>query len=89
MSSHQKRLANIRPGRLGWGLRENFQICRVFVAFSGLFLAYKNEKAHDSSRILNDQSWVFLGALEGTRIPGPLIKSQMLYRLSYERIFMQ
>ena len=25
-------------------------------------------------------------ALEGTRIPGPLIKSQMLYRLSYERI---
>ena len=29
------------------------------------------------------------GALEGTRIPGPLIKSQMLYRLSYERIFMQ
>ena len=27
------------------------------------------------------------GALEGTRIPGPLIKSQMLYRLSYERIF--
>ena len=26
------------------------------------------------------------GALEGTRIPGPLIKSQMLYRLSYERI---
>ena len=66
---------------------ENFRICRIFVAFSGLFLAYKNEKAHDSSRILNDQSWVFLGALEGTRIPGPLIKSQMLYRLSYERIF--
>ena len=29
----------------------------------------------------------FFGALEGTRIPGPLIKSQMLYRLSYERIF--
>lgn len=28
----------------------------------------------------------FFGALEGTRIPGPLIKSQMLYRLSYERI---
>ena len=33
-----------------------------------------------------DSSWDF-GALEGTRIPGPLIKSQMLYRLSYERIF--
>ena len=32
-----------------------------------------------------DSSWDF-GALEGTRIPGPLIKSQMLYRLSYERI---
>ena len=30
---------------------------------------------------------LFFGALEGTRIPGPLIKSQMLYRLSYERIF--
>ena len=29
---------------------------------------------------------LFFGALEGTRIPGPLIKSQMLYRLSYERI---
>ena len=28
----------------------------------------------------------FFGALEGTRIPGRLIKSQMLYRLSYERI---
>ena len=27
-----------------------------------------------------------MDALEGTRIPGPLIKSQMLYRLSYERI---
>ena len=35
-----------------------------------------------------DSSWDF-GALEGTRIPGPLIKSQMLYRLSYERIFLQ
>ena len=31
--------------------------------------------------------FVDFGALEGTRIPGPLIKSQMLYRLSYERIF--
>ena len=53
---------------------EKFQICRVFVAFSGLILAYKNEKAHDSNRVFNGQSWVFLGALEGTRIPGPLIK---------------
>ena len=39
------------------------------------------EDSNESSR--------FFGALEGTRIPGPLIKSQMLYRLSYERIFMQ
>ena len=58
-----------------------------FVAFSGPFSAYKNRKAHDLHRIFNGQSWVFFGALEGTRIPGPLIKSQMLYRLSYERIF--
>ena len=40
------------------------------------------EKSHEESY---DFSWDF-GALEGTRIPGPLIKSQMLYRLSYERI---
>ena len=39
-------------------------------------------KSHEKSY---DSSWDF-GALEGTRIPGPLIKSQMLYRLSYERI---
>ena len=64
-----------------------FRICRVFVAFSGPFSAYKNRKAHDLHRAFNGQSWVLLGALEGTRIPGPLIKSQMLYRLSYERIF--
>ena len=42
-----------------------------------------NGKSHEESY---DSSWDF-GALEGTRIPGPLIKSQMLYRLSYERIF--
>ena len=45
-------------------------------------MAYK-KKIHEESY---DSSWDF-GALEGTRIPGPLIKSQMLYRLSYERIF--
>ena len=44
--------------------------------------APENGKSHDESY---DSSWDF-GALEGTRIPGPLIKSQMLYRLSYERI---
>ena len=43
----------------------------------------ENGKSHEESY---DSSWDF-GALEGTRIPGPLIKSQMLYRLSYERIF--
>ena len=37
-------------------------------------------KSHEESY---DSSWD-CGALEGTRIPGPLIKSQMLYRLSYE-----
>ena len=45
--------------------------------------APENGKSHEESC---DYSWDF-GALEGTRIPGPLIKSQMLYRLSYERIF--
>ena len=45
--------------------------------------APENGKSHEESC---DSSWDF-GALEGTRIPGPLIKSQMLYRLSYERIF--
>ena len=45
----------------------------------------ENGKSHEESC---DSSWDF-GALEGTRIPGPLIKSQMLYRLSYERIFLQ
>ena len=45
--------------------------------------APENEKSHEESC---DSSWDF-GALEGTRIPDPLIKSQMLYRLSYERIF--
>ena len=45
--------------------------------------APENEKSHEESY---DSSWDF-GALEGTRIPGPLIKSQMLYRLSYERIY--
>ena len=43
----------------------------------------ENEKSHEESC---DSSWDF-GALDGTRIPGPLIKSQMLHRLSYERIF--
>ena len=47
-------------------------------------MAYKR-KSHEESY---DSSWDF-GALEGTRIPGPLIKSQMLYRLSYERIFLR
>ena len=47
--------------------------------------APEKRKSHEESY---DSSWDF-GALEGTRIPGPLIKSQMLYRLSYERIFMQ
>ena len=46
-------------------------------------IAPENGKSHEESY---DSSWDF-GALEGTRIPGPLIKSQMLYRLSYERIF--
>ena len=42
----------------------------------------KKEKSRDKSYDLSRD----FGALAGTRIPGPLIKSQMLYRLSYERI---
>ena len=34
----------------------------------------QNRKAHDLYRVFNGQSWFFFGALEGTRIPGPLIK---------------
>ena len=30
-------------------------------------------------------TWVFAGALGGTRTPNLLIRSQMLYPLSYER----
>ena len=44
--------------------------------------APENGKTHEKPC---GPSWVF-GALVGTRIPGPLIKSQMLYRLSYERL---
>ena len=55
-----------------------FRICRVFVAFSGPFSAYKNRKAHDLYRVSNGKSWVSFGALEGTRIPGPLIKSRKI-----------
>ena len=43
----------------------------------------KKEKSRDKSYDLSQD----FGALAGTRIPGPLIKSQMLYRLSYERIY--
>ena len=46
----------------------------------------RKKKAHDQ-RHFKRLIVGFFGALEGTRIPGPLIKSQMLYRLSYERIF--
>ena len=55
------------------GVQKCAKVCR----------APENGKSHEESY---DSSWDF-GALEGTRIPGPLIKSQMLYRLSYERIF--
>ena len=32
-----------------------------------------------------DQTHIDIGALGGTRTPNPLIRSQMLYPLSYER----
>ena len=54
-------------------LLKNFWICRVFVAFSGLILAYKNEKTTICTAF-STVNRLFFGALEGTRIPGPLIK---------------
>ena len=48
-----------------------FRICRVFVAFSGPFSAYKNRKAHDLHRAFNGQSWVFLWCARGNSNPWP------------------
>ena len=48
-----------------------FQICRVFVAFSGPFSAYRNRKAHDLHRIFNGQSWVYLWCARGNSNPWP------------------
>jgi hypothetical protein len=62
-----------------------------FVAFLSHFPAYfqhiKTEKPTICTAFSTVNRGFIFGALEGTRIPGPLIKSQMLYRLSYERIF--
>lgn len=41
---------------LSVGARYFYIICRVFVAFSGQFSAYKNRKAHDLRRVFNGQS---------------------------------
>ena len=48
-----------------------------------------NDPRKEKNREDSNESSRLFGALEGTRIPGPLIKSQMLYRLSYERIMIQ
>ena len=45
-----------------------------FVTFSGLFSAYKNRKSTIYSVFSTVNRWFFFGALEETRIPGPLIK---------------
>ena len=62
-----------------------------FVAFLSHFPAnfqyIKTEKPTICTAFSTVNRGFSFGALEGTRIPGPLIKSQMLYRLSYERIF--
>ena len=57
--------------------------CRTFQAPPG---GYNKKKPTIQSAFETVNRGFFFGALEGTRIPGPLIKSQMLYRLSYERI---
>ena len=46
----------------------------------------KSQQKKKNDKPLKSTIYRPFGALEGTRIPGPLIKSQMLYRLSYERI---
>ena len=48
-----------------------FRICRVFVAFSGPFSAYKNRKAHDLHRVFYGQSWAFLWCARGNSNPWP------------------
>jgi hypothetical protein len=57
--------------------------CRTFQAPPG---GYNKKKPTIQAAFETVNRGFFFGALEGTRIPGPLIKSQMLYRLSYERI---
>ena len=58
--------------------------CRTFQAPPG---GYNKKKPTIQAAFETVNRGFSFGALEGTRIPGPLIKSQMLYRLSYERIF--
>ena len=54
--------------------------------FPANFQYIKTEKPTIYTAFSTVNRGFIFGALEGTRIPGPLIKSQMLYRLSYERI---
>ena len=86
---HQSMLDKILDDR-GYSTYEGADNARKNTAFppvckkcAKVCRAPEKGKSHEESY---DSSWDF-GALEGTRIPGPLIKSQMLYRLSYERIF--
>ncbi len=43
-------------------------------------------RSHEIEKTTFDRMSFFLGAPAGTRIPDPLIKSQMLYQLSYRGI---
>ena len=56
---------------LSVGAKYFYIICRVFVAFSGQFSAYKNRKAHDLYRVFNGESWVYLWCARGNSNPWP------------------
>ena len=68
------------------------QNCNMFAAFCRFFrrlvpgfcAQWQNGKSRQQTSSVCCR---LFGALAGTRIPDPLIKSQLLYRLSYKRIY--
>ena len=50
---------------------------------SGYFKPEKKIPSQNSLPLTNKFDWVSFGGLSGTRTLGPLIKSQLLYQLSY------
>ena len=85
LSLCKARLSSAHDAQNADNARKNTAFPPVCKKCAKVCRAPEKGKSHEESY---DSSWDF-GALEGTRIPGPLIKSQMLYRLSYERIFLR